>query len=269
MSNSISLEHEPGASGLGRLITPSGSQLVQCSDVSGLARAVARMLARDGIVQFAGIATQAQFHQLTTHLGVPWHELFVYPSPGEQNFVRNPNEVAFHTDSRRADLVGWYCVRPCSSGVANLYLDGWDACAGLTEAERAALVGVTCQDPLQQGRLAESGPEEPILELTDAGPRLFWLPHRLNIPEEGRRLAALRKLAARLSGEDDVRVVPVRLQRGNFVIIDNHRFLHGRLAIPADSPRLLYRLWINSSGWPDAEEHRVVSPTEPTISSRP
>src|SRR5688572_28966988 len=110
----------------GPLVAPSGGAEIP-ANVEAAAATIRDRLARDGITHFRGVCTREQFLAIAKAIGVPWGELFVFSDPTKQMFVRNPRPVRFHTDSSKANVIGWYCIEPCPSHVPNLYLDGWDA----------------------------------------------------------------------------------------------------------------------------------------------
>jgi len=56
----------------------------------------------------------------------------------------------------------------------------------------------------------------------------------------------LRVLGESLRAEERFRVVEIRLEVGQTLIVDNHRMLHGRRALCEGSKRRLKRFWIGA-----------------------
>lgn len=238
------------------------------SRVERLAGVVREMLAEHGIAHVRGRISRKTFFAVAERLGTVWNEYFVYPDPRGTAYVRSHAQVPFHTDSARANLVAWHCTRACSSSVKNRYLDARHAFLQLGDAHKAHIAATRCRDRLQTRDFAGKGPWLPVADLRHGDARLFWLGHVVEKPRNRAQATALAKFGALVSGGKGARTVSLRLRKGEFVFIDNNRFLHGRDAIPADSPRLLYRLWINTDGWREARARRVRAPQPVPAKSR-
>lgn len=216
---------------------------------------VKRALDEVGVVVIRSRATRAQFFALASQLGVVISELAVFVDPEQPQYVRNPAAVPFHSDHHPlADLIGWYCVRPCQSGAPNVFLDARDAYERLSPAD---------QDRLRSLRLRVKGADKastiPVISFVAGRLRIAWNSIWLAKPIAPDAVVALGRFAKMLTGGDGARTVTVALRAGELVLIDNKRFLHGRAPLPADSRRLLYRVWISCD--PRAAKLQIARPS--------
>jgi alpha-ketoglutarate-dependent taurine dioxygenase len=209
-------------------------------------------LAEDGIAVVRSGVTRDEFFALAASLGTIISELAVFVDPAQTQYVRNPASVPFHTDHHPlVDVIGWYCVRPCQSGAPNVFLDARDAYDRLSPSDRERLRGARLRLK-SEGRI-------PVLSFDRGRPRFAWNSVWLEPPGDPDTERAVRRFAELLDGEHGVRTITVPLQADELVLIDNRRFLHGRPPLPADSRRLLYRLWISAD--PRAAQFQVDRPT--------
>jgi alpha-ketoglutarate-dependent taurine dioxygenase len=223
------------------------------ADVADIRAAVERA----GVVHIRHRMTAQAALDLGNRLGTVWAELRVHVDPGTTRFVLSPRPVPFHTDSARANLCAWYCVTPCRSPVTTFYLDGRDALSRVDAADQRRLERLRCAD-LMQGLAADQRPLVPVVQRRRSGaPRIFWLPHHLQLPTDPRDRAAAARLAMLLRGDGDAAVLGVQLGAGELVVVDNNRMLHGRGELPVDSPRQLYRMWIDTDGWSEAAGRQI------------
>lgn len=194
-----------------------------------------------GIVVVRSRTTRDQFFAVANRLGVVFSELAVFVDPHQRQYVRNPAAVPFHSDHHPlADIIGWYCVRPCQTGAPSIFLDVRDAYDRLRPADREQLLSLRLRVKAasRQGTI-------PVVSFDRGRPRFAWNAVWLEKPIEPKAESALRRFSTMLTGANDVRTVSVSLRARDFVLIDNKRFLHGREPLPPNSRRLLYRVWIN------------------------
>ena len=70
-----------------------------------------------------------------------------------------------------------------------------------------------------------------------------WLDLKAPDADAGQALAKLKAGIGRAKSSD---LIELDLVPGEMVFVDNHRVMHGRAAIPANSKRHLKRFWIRS-----------------------
>jgi len=70
-------------------------------------------LQREGIIHFkdpSGAMSPYDFFDIARALGQVWDEKHIVIDPSRKEFVHSPKQVPFHTDSIKANVIGWYCM---------------------------------------------------------------------------------------------------------------------------------------------------------------
>jgi hypothetical protein len=238
------------------------------------ARAIEAALAGDGIAVHRGPLDREAFFAIAAALGNPFHEKSIYVDPAQRLYIRKPDPIPFHTDHARANVVAWLCEVP--ERCLHRYVDAARVHAELSAADRTALARVRCYCPYPRGSALD--PARPAVEVPVVSGRgrraFFWVPQAapagvpydgptpwVAIPREARLARAVEAFRTGVDLAPDAADVSVELGRGHAVFIDNNRFLHGRGALPKTTPRLLYRVWINTDGWASAKRYRLAAPS--------
>lgn len=239
------------------------------------AREIAAAVARDGVAVHPGPLSRRRFFDIASRVGRVFHELAIYIDPANTHYVRSPEPVPFHTDHVRANVVAWLCEVP--ERCAQCYLDAARVYAELSPAQRRAMDQVRAYCPYPRGSLCD--PDRPAVPTRVVAhgrqrDRFFWVPKLrpaavrgagpapwIKVPEQARLQRALAAFFERIAVPAEQADVSVSLGRGEAVFVDNNRFLHGRGPLPARSPRMLYRLWINTDGWASARDHHLTRPS--------
>jgi hypothetical protein len=156
--------------------------------------------------------------------------------PGKTEYPFRPAAVPFHTDHPRHPIVAWYCVRKDVADGANLLIDSRVILERLTPYQRARLSGASVRIVQSQERRTILG-EYPF--------HAYWLPPLIreampSLDDETRAAvgAFQRELDARAESGT---AVPVRLEEGEALFVNNHVMLHGRKSISHVSDRHLIR----------------------------
>lgn len=244
---------------------------------------------KEGIVHFKDPRWDTDMEQTLTHflnlckcLGRVWDEKQVAIVPGRSEFVRSPEvslhffplnvtqEVPYHTDSVKANIIGWLCVNPGDEETTTTrYLDIRTAYSVLSTREQELLSHAICRDPLQF-KVAKDwvGPYEKVKQDEN---KFFWIPHRISIiypdsantAEKKQIDEAVHRFRKLLSGRFPAPLqYKVHLKAGDFVLVNNNVLLHGRKKISGISKRCLYRLYINTDGWDLGTNAEVNTPFE-------
>jgi alpha-ketoglutarate-dependent taurine dioxygenase len=256
--------------------------------VASTASVVETRLAADGIAVLRRLPNRHEMFAIASRLGYVWNDRRIYVNAELEAHTRSPAGVHFHMDHARANVIGWLCEVP--DACFNRYVDALRLYRDLPESERDALTRVRCFDPYPVQ--CAQDPQRPTViapavERVHGATRIFWvpaaepesdrLPDSLNpfllIPQgpdaavERRAIETFRAAVERFDAAPELAHVSVMLAPGDAVFVDNNRFLHGRGALPAASPRELYRVWVNSDGWSSARRWHLDAPSE--MASRP
>ena len=206
-------------------------------------------LETNGYAHLKGEFSRDDYRKIAERLGTVFlvNDVRVIDTDRTQDVGSNSG-FGFHTDSFCANFVSWYCVTPGSEREPTLLLDLADLAEHLSNA--------TCQQ-LTQIRMAARPPDvvRPIVSVTPDRIRLNFIPWRLMKTESATQASALREFRELIANRAMTpgAVIPVKLEKGEILIIDNHRVLHGRPPLNKETPRHLLRFWISSD---PAEEER-------------
>jgi alpha-ketoglutarate-dependent taurine dioxygenase len=224
-----------------------------------------------GVALHRGPLDRASFFAIAAAVGNVFHQKSIFVDPAANLYIRRPDAIPFHTDHARANVVAWLCEVP--EDCFNCYVDAARVFAGLTPAQRTALRRTSCYCPYPRGsELDPSRPAVTVPVATDQR-RFFWVPQRapvarpfdgptpwVAIPDDAGARRAIDAFGRGVDVDPATADVAVKLERGHAIFVDNNRFLHGRAALAETTPRLLYRLWINTDGWASAKRHHLAAP---------
>ncbi len=162
--------------------------------------------------------------------------------------VFQANELALHADRPTVDVLAWYCVEQDAVDGSLLLVDTADLADHLSPADLAALAEIPVRYSL---RHPDSGEEiwyeEPLLRpRSGGGYRVYYAPWQLPADLDPRRARALEAFRDDLERRRREATMAVRLAPGESLFIDNHRLLHGRGALLADSRRHIVRLYVGA-----------------------
>jgi len=152
-----------------------------------------------------------------------------------------------HTDRPTASLLAWYCVEPNAVGGATLLCDGRDLTNRFSVGELEELgkvqVGYTLRDPTTW---EESFHLASLLSRRGDEWAIYFVPWLVQQPDDNPTRRLLERFIGYVRDKEENGLIPVRLERGQSLFIDNRRMLHGRGALPEDSRRHLVRVYIRT-----------------------
>lgn len=144
-------------------------------------------------------------------------------------------DVDFHTDHIKAKYILWQCQSQSANGGESLLIDTRDILSNLNSQHRNALsrVVVNCHQ-LFYG-------DQSYYPLLSDESRIFYAPFLCSVPGNTDELLALSAFQNRIRTANRIEI---KLSEGDWLLIDNHRMLHGRNAFPSGSNRILTRYWL-------------------------
>jgi len=172
-------------------------------------------------------------------LGNVIHQTEVRTRQNATTYLTSPEKVPPHTDHPDAKLILWYCHLNDDVDGANLLIDGRGVVESMDVNDQKALAQLKLKCPDR-------------LSLESKGLHPFWVPESrsifyapwLRVPNIDQ--PCLDLFESQLQAIDKYRY-RVALKTGEGVLVDNHRMLHYRNQLEANSSRWLTRLWINRS----------------------
>jgi hypothetical protein len=231
-----------------------------------LAATIRSSLATDGLAQITTRLSPEDFDALAGLIGVvdERSDIRVDPARRKEQMALRSDELgrsrpsgyqaeslAMHTDRPTAAILAWYCLAQDERVGATILLDTSDLAEHLSPDELTALRGVQVSYALRQ----PGAPGEQVLQhplLAGAGPRyeICYMPWTVSEPSSVDGGRALEKFADYVRQGQERRAIPIRLEPGESLFIDNRRMLHGRDALPEDSKRHMVRLYIRKPDGP-------------------
>lgn len=190
-------------------------------------------LARDGLVRCAVDVSAAP--ELLRPLGDIVDETLVRQRGGATTWLAGRDGVPLHTDHPEADLVAWCCESQDARDGASVLADG-HAILRAMGARANALRGVELHVPVQLPRQRHE--RRAVWD----GERLYWAPwcRVERASDAGRRaLELFTRLLAMGFGHRRI-----WLAAGEWLVLDNGRWLHGRDRLSHGSGRCLRRYWV-------------------------
>lgn len=199
---------------------------------------IATQLERDGYVHVRAVMSELEFVELARTLGRIVQQTAIRIERS-RSLLNSTARMDLHTDSPEAHAIAWYCVTPDAAGAGATSLVDTRP----LPTELAPYVDVLVRTPVRCPRSRTELVDHACLEPRGRGWRVYYAPWLLQHAYDPEQRAALAALAAWIDGRS---VVDVRLERGEALLVDNGRMLHGRAALPGGSPRHLTRLWLAS-----------------------
>ena len=194
-----------------------------------------------GYVHLTGQFSLSDYENIANKLGTVFLTTDIKVIEGSR-----PNDVAssvafrFHTDSRCARFISWYCVTPGNKTEPTILLDLGDLTDRLPES--------VCH-PLSKIQVAGTEPDRagPIMWMSETGTRLNFIPWRVAAPANSNEEEALVKLQELIVAKATHfhEAIAILLSVGEILFIDNHRVLHGRPELDKQTARHLKRFWIS------------------------
>lgn len=203
---------------------------------------VADALKDQGVYWYTGDVTLDRFRAVCEDLGEVFYEADVRLGAERPRNYQLPQPIDFHTDHVSAEIAAWYCLEREADGGCMRFLDLAPVARELSAEDLDALTRVRVPDNAVWSRSGDI----PMCTPNGALPAFHYVPWlKLNAPDPEAR-AALGRFEALVRRQKETALIDADLAPGHVVIIDNHRIMHGRDAIPASSRRHLKRYWIRS-----------------------
>ena len=174
-------------------------------------------------------------------LGEVIHVTDVKINPQSRALVTSPKALDFHTDHHKARWVLLHCLEQTDVGGESIIVDAARVYNKLGDDNRRALTEII----LFEHDVFGSGKDShPLVEKENGTLRFyysFWMADD-NMPAHQK--SAFMAFREAVAEEESVKL---KLQKGDVLVVDNHRMLHGRCAIKGSQDRFLKRFWIQEN----------------------
>ena len=198
-------------------------------------------IARRGWARLPSMGEDA-FLAFARGLGDVVNDTPVRLASGRRTYLTSPGAIPLHTDHSMADMITWRCESQDERDGASVLVDSREVVAALLPEVRRVL---TCTILPAMVRLGDEPLPTPVLSDAGERPAIFYAPWLTPMESSAEQVEALRELGRAV---DRGTPIAQRLRPGEVLVVDNHRVLHGRGPLLADSPRRLRRLWLRLPG---------------------
>ena len=201
----------------------------------GALRSIRTALQHEGLAVCA--VEYESVREVLSAIGEIVEETEVRQRDGALTYLSGSGAVPLHTDHPEALRVAWWCQVQAERDGASVLADGQAVLAVMGE-QANALREVALHVPPQLPRQ--------VLDTARVwdGERLYyapWYPVVRSTPEGRRALGMFSALLAMGFGHRRV-----RLRRGELLVVDNGRWLHGRDKLEKGNGRFLRRFWLGA-----------------------
>ncbi len=160
----------------------------------------------------------------------------IQPNEKSQRLLAGSEYIAPHTDHIAANFILWQCNSQAAIGGDSILIDGYRI---LNNAGKDTLDYLSAVQVNSHKIFYFDKPSYPLFSKDSQV--IYYAPFLCERPAGSKYLQALVWFENQLSVADKIEI---KLSEGDWLLIDNHRMLHGRNSFPADSGRMLTRYWI-------------------------
>lgn len=160
-------------------------------------------------------------------------------NPKSTRLLASNKYVDLHTDHIKAKFIAWQCNSQSVTGGESVLLDLWPV---LSEADEETL------NHLQTIKIKSHcifHDDLPYYPLFNVATKIFYYASFLSTePDSQKAVKALAWFEEKIAS---TKKIEIKLSEGDWLIIDNHRMLHGRKEFPHNSNRILTRYWLKGT----------------------
>lgn len=188
---------------------------------------------------FIASQSESEVRGILDCLGEVIYVTDVKVNPNSRALVTSSKALDFHTDHHKAKWVLWHCIEQTDDGGESILVDAISVYNQLSEAEKQALSQVM----LFEHNIFEDDEDFcPVVTQENGMLKFYYSFWMADKKLQGAPKSAFMAFRAAITKETPVEM---KLKKGDVLIIDNHRILHGRREIRGNQNRFLKRFWIN------------------------
>lgn len=176
-----------------------------------------------------------KFKTINKQLGDFLYETHIKLDPSKSNVVYNPEEVLFHTDYPKAQVVSWLCIEPNDNEAPIELLDT----NNFISFDLKFLETLRNVDVFFKCKLTNSQFKIPLIIDYDNKIGTTYNPWGIQDTLFNRELDYFYQYL------ESCNQYSIELKKGDALFIDNHRMLHGRKQININSTRHLIRYFLS------------------------
>jgi hypothetical protein len=157
-----------------------------------------------------------------------------------KKWVNSSKEMPFHTDHSSADFVAWHCIEQTDIGGESLLSDISVAFSLLSDLQKELLKKIQIKNvQLFDGDLEF----HPLINIKDEHVEFYFVPWLVQDDICDDTQNALKEIESTLQSM----AIKILLAKGDVLVINNKKLVHGRDALLGSPNRFLKRYWIKSN----------------------
>ncbi len=158
-------------------------------------------------------------------------------NPKSARLLTSNSDVDLHTDHIKAKFIAWECNSQAAIGGESLLLDGYVLLQNIPNDVLNSLQNIV----VNSHRLfVDDKSYYPLL--SDDASVIYYAPFLCEMPKGKKEIEAYGWFQNKIKSSPKMEI---KLSEGDWLIIDNHRILHGRKGFEQKSNRLLTRYWLS------------------------
>ncbi len=170
-------------------------------------------------------------------LGKPLFTTLIKENPQSTRLLVSNQDVDLHTDHIKAKFIAWQCNSQAAIGGESILMDGLGALENASDDLLNSLQNIS----IKSHRLFfDDKPHYPLFSHTNKV--LYYASFLCETPIGSKEKQAYAWFQEQIKSTSKIEI---KLSEGDWLIIDNHRMLHGRKGFEKKSNRLLTRYWLS------------------------
>lgn len=178
--------------------------------------------------------------EIINELGRVIQEKDIVIEDNPRKWATSTKRMPLHTDHSKADFVAWHCIEQTDSGGETLLSDISIAYNQLTPSQQKLLLNIQLKNVQL---FTDDLPLHPFRTAKKSRVAFYYVPWLVQDSESEEVKIILNELNAKVKEN----ATTLLLHKGDVLVIDNKRMLHGRNSIDGTTDRLLKRYWITSN----------------------
>lgn len=183
--------------------------------------------------------TEVDLKSVVNSLGETIDTTDVVVKSESKSMVTSARGLNFHSDHPKAKYIVWFCYKQTDGGGESILMDAEKVFNQLSHEDQNALHDIHLKE---HKVFADDKEFYPFVE-NENGRRKFYFSFWL-VKENDRHNQAFINFTKAI---DKTGHISLTLKQNDILIVDNHRFLHGRTPIIGSQDRHLRRFWISDN----------------------
>jgi hypothetical protein len=227
------------------------NKYIEDRNLNSFSNSILMMIKDYGYVHVPKSSSYELFYFLSKEIGNIIHSDDIKVHKDGAYAAYRSTEVLPHTDTADAHIMGWWCQAQDDIDGTSLIIDTNKLLSAFTRDEQAILKVIKLRYSSENHRTQDQFlkfDEVPLLYEKWGSPKVNYAPWMELVAENSEQEKVISKFNLEMKRICIENITAIRLEEGDFLFIDNGRFLHSRKEVGIDSKRCLRRVWIKTEG---------------------